>query len=350
LAAPGRLEAACSGSGTTWHCTAGSSVSNVQTAINNAGDGAVITFDPGLYSWTSDTIQLSNTKSVTLQGAGQGSSVVTVASNTFIGMNGALNGNNTKNYRITGFTFQNGSGLGIWFWGPGTLNNLRIDHNTFSNFSPSAVAIFFGESSTRGAFFGVIDHNTFTGPVNFMSLKVLGMGDPSYWSSSVRGTSSNIFVEDNIYNFATNTSSSLEAGCIDAWHSSAVVFRYNTVLNCLVTAHGVGHGGGTVNFELYGNTIEANSGSTVPTGYRMVHHQGSGEITIWGNAFVHTGTINGSAIEVTHYRSASTSAAEYTDPPGPCDGTKSRDGNTAPAGRYFGFRLPTARFLRCMRG
>jgi hypothetical protein len=43
--------AACSGSGLSWSCTAGSTVSQVQTAMNSASDGAVITFAAGSYSW-----------------------------------------------------------------------------------------------------------------------------------------------------------------------------------------------------------------------------------------------------------------------------------------------------------
>jgi hypothetical protein len=337
LASVTSADATCSGSGLAWSCTAGTTVAQVQTTVNGATDGAVISFAPGSYSWGT-TIELSNGKGVTLQGAGAGSSIVTVTGGPIIAMNGTLNGNNTRLYRITGFTFQNApADLILWFYGPGTLNKIRVDHNTFRNFDSDAIAIFFGEVSTDAKFFGVIDHNTFTGSVNFMSMKILGAGDPSNYASSVRGTGNNIFVEDNVYDFASNTSGSLGSGCIDAWNSSAVVFRYNSVRNCLVTSHGVVHSGGTVNFELYRNTLRSDSGSVAPDGYRLFHHQGSGELFVFQNNFTAVGTLNSSANAVTHYRSATPQTAGYSATLGRCDGTRPIDGNFSPSGTYAGY-------------
>jgi hypothetical protein len=330
--------AACSGSGITWSCTAGTTQAQVNTAISSATDGATLTFAAGTYTWGSTTIELPNNKGITLQGAGAGLSVVTVNDAPIIGMSGTLSGNNTKTYRITGFTFQNApADLIIWFFGPGTLNNLRIDHNTFSNFSTSSVAILLGEVSTSGKFFGVIDHNTFSGPNNFMSLKILGTNDPNQWASTVRGTSSNMFMEDNTYDFAS--ASDLGSGCIDLWNSSTIVFRHNTVRNCLVTSHGTTHGGGSINFELYKNQLQRQGGdATWQDGMRLVHHQGSGEILIWGNTFLHSvNPISDSAISVTHYRSTTPTDAGYSTTLGRCDGTQSRDGNRAPTGTYYGY-------------
>jgi hypothetical protein len=331
------LEAACTGSGTAFTCTAGSTIANVQSAVDSASDGATITLAAGSYAWTSGTINISNSKGVTLAGAGAGSSIVTVGGNTFIGMNGTLSGNNTHTYRITGFTFQSGSGVGIWFYGPGILNNLRIDHNTFSNWATGSIAILFGEVSTSAKFFGVIDHNIFSGPNNIMSMKVLGTNDPSQWAASVRGTSNNIFLEDNAYDFDSATD--LGSGCIDAWGSSAVVFRHNTVRNCLVTAHGTTHGGGTVNFEVYENVLQRQGGdSTWQDGTRLLHHQGSGEMYFWNNVIKHSASpISETAISVTHYRSADPSVAGYSTSLGRCNGTQSRDGNTSPNSTFFGY-------------
>lgn len=317
-------EAACSGSGTSWSCTAGSTVTQVQSSVNSATDGATITFAAGSYSWGS-TIELSNSKGVTLEGAGAGSSIVTVTGAPIIAMNGTLSGNNTKLYRITGFTFQNApSNLIIWFYGSGTMNNLRIDHNTFSNFATGSIAIFLGETSSTGKFYGVIDHNTFRGTNNFMSMKYLGPGDPNQWSSSVKGTAQNVFLEDNIYDFGS--ANDLGSGCVDIWSAGAIVFRHNSVKNCLVTAHGVSHGT-TVNFEFYKNSLSrtASSGGWENC-TRLFHHQGSGEMMLWGNSYTCVGT-PGNALAITHYRSATPSVAGYSSSLGHCNGTSSRDGN-----------------------
>jgi hypothetical protein len=316
-------QAACNGSGTTWNCTAGSTVSQVQSAVNSAADGATITFESGAYSWGSG-ITLSNSKGVTLRGAGAGSTIVTVTGAPVIGMSN-LSGNNNRLYRITGFTFQNApSNLILWFYGPGTMSNLRIDNNVFSNFATGAIAIFLGATNTVGKFYGVIDHNRFTGTNNFMGLKYLGPGDPTRWSTALRGTAENMFLEDNTFDFSR--ASDLGSGCIDAWSAAAVVFRRNTTTNCLVTAHGVTHGT-TVNFEVYGNTLRRTSGSgSWEDGTRLIHHQGSGEILAWNNTFVHTGSIGG-AFGITHYRSAPPGVAGYSSSLGQCNGSSTIDGN-----------------------
>jgi len=53
-------EAACSGSGITWSCTAGSTSSDVQSAVNSASDGATITLANGSYSFTEVDISSKN--------------------------------------------------------------------------------------------------------------------------------------------------------------------------------------------------------------------------------------------------------------------------------------------------
>jgi hypothetical protein len=315
--------AACSGSGTNWSCTAGSTVSQVQTAINSASDGATINFDAGAYNWTSGMIQFSNSKGVTLNGGG--GATVTAGSNTFLGMNGTLSGNNTKVYRVTGFTFSGGAGYGIWIFGPGTLNNLRIDRNVFTGYT-NGIAILLGELTTLGKYFGVIDRNTFRGSSNFMALKVLGPGDPKHYTASPRGTASNLYIEDNTWDFTS--ASDLSSGCVDAWNSASVVFRNNTVKNCLVTSHGIVHNGGVVNFEFYSNSLQRTSGSGSWTdGYRMFHHQGSGEVYAFNNTFSVQGTPSSDLMPVTHYRSSPPGTAGYSSTLGMCDGTRSIDGN-----------------------
>ncbi len=309
-------------------------MAQVQTAVNSATDGATISFAAGAYSWGSG-ITLSNTKGVTLKGAGAGSTIVTVTGAPVITMSN-LSGNNTRLYRITGFTFQNApSNLIIWFYGSGTMNKFRIDNNIFSNFATGAIAIFFGSTDSVGRFYGVIDHNTFSGTNNFMGLKYLGPGDPAEWPSALRGTGQNVFMENNTYNF-TNASD-LGSGCVDVWSAGALVFRHNNVTNCLVTAHGVTHST-TVNFELYGNTLRRTSGSGSWTdGTRLFHHQGSGEILAWNNTFVAAGALSGGALGITHYRSASPATAGYSTSMGRCAGTQSIDGNRSPSSTFYGY-------------
>jgi hypothetical protein len=123
---------------------------------------------------------------------------------------------------------------------------------------------------------------------------------------------------------------------MDVWNSGAVVWRYNHSENCLVTAHGVTHGG-VINFEVYRNTLvrTANSGGW-EDGTRLIHHQGSGEFIAFENVFTTVGT-SSSALAITHYRSATPSAAGYSSSLGHCNGTSSRDGNRSPTSTYYGY-------------
>src|SRR5262245_2866292 len=76
VASAAGANAACTGSGTTWSCTAGSTAANVQSAINSSSDGATITMADGSYSWTSE-ITFSPAKATTLICATVGGCTVT---------------------------------------------------------------------------------------------------------------------------------------------------------------------------------------------------------------------------------------------------------------------------------
>jgi protein-disulfide isomerase/uncharacterized membrane protein len=325
----------CSGSGLSWYCNAGSTIAQVQSAMNSAADGATITFEAGSYAWTSGRLTLNNNKGVTLACATTRACIVTKGSGPLIYMD-TVSGQNTRPYRLTGFFITGGSGSAMWLYGgnggtPGTMHHCRIDNNTFDNFAIGSIAILLGGGSTPIKFKCVIDHNVFSGPTNFMSLKYLGPGTPNAYPSSVRGTADNVFLEDNIYNFTT--ASDLGSGCIDVWYAGSVVARHNDSKNCLWTAHGVTHSS-VVNFEFYQNTLRrtAGSGGVWENGVRLFHHQGSGEIFVWSNTWHAVGLKLAAPLSLTHYRSATSSVAGYSETLGRCDGDNPLDGNILPNG------------------
>lgn len=330
-------EADCGGSDKTWTCTAGTTSAQLQSAINSATDGATLTFAAGSYAWNSFT-SFSNSKGVTLICSTPQACKVTVGTGTVLGMNDNLSGTNTKLYRISGFVFQDApsGSMSIWFYGAGTMTQLRIDHNTFQNYGNNAIAITLGENSTVAAFYGVIDHNTLTGSTNTMLAFILGATNPTA-PVSPKGTANNMFLENNIMTFRTMGNAG--HGCTDGWGGGTIVWRYNATTNCLITSHGVVHKGGPFNFEFYGNsmTATAGAGENFSDGYRLFHHQGSGEFLSFNNTFTASSGKNASALAMTHYRSASPAAAGYNDPPGRCDGTKSIDGNRSLNTTYFGY-------------
>jgi hypothetical protein len=324
--------AACSGSGTTWNCTAGTTSAEISNALSSAADGATLTFAAGSYSWSS-FVSFSNIKGATLICASVGACNVST-SGTVLGMNGNLSGTNTRLYRISGFKFSiSGGSFVIWFYGAGTMTQVRIDHNTFLNVPSGNTVLFFGENSTVANFYGVIDHNTFTSSGNIAAFQHIGAINPSP-PPSPAGTINNLFFEDNT--IAVTTMNNAGLGCIDGWGGNAFVFRNNTTTNCLVTTHGATHAGGPSNVELYNNNIRVNSGSAgqgFGDCYRCFHHQGSGEFYAFGNRFTsYSG--KGSAIGMMDYRAY----ANSIDGGAPiCDGTSSKDGNRSPTATYRGY-------------
>ncbi|MFO0569366.1 MAG: hypothetical protein U0263_27150 [Polyangiaceae bacterium] len=329
--------AACNGSGAAWSCAAGSSGDEVQAALDAASDGAVLEFQAGNYAF-GKRIDFANERGVTLACVTPNACVVDVTSTEAVFYMDALSGENQKLYRISGFRFRNapGGSTAIWIYGQGTLRNLRIDHNSFESFGADSIAILLGANGPYSTVHGVLDHNSVTGKDNFMFVKVLGPGSPETWPASPKGKIDAVYVEDNVVSF--DNVQNLGLGCMDIWDSASIVWRHNKTQNCLVTSHGVVHGGGSVSFELYENELVRTAGSGLAEdGYRLFHHQGSGELIAFDNVFTAVAPLNSDAMGMTHYRSAPPAVAGYDASLGRCDGTNPIDGNRAPANEYFGY-------------
>jgi hypothetical protein len=328
--------AQCTGSGLVWTCPAGASVTDVQTALFSATDGAVVTFAAGSYTWLDGPIKFSNAAGATLICASVGACNVNW-NYTAISI-GGLTGTNNHLYRVSGFNFQGNTATPfcIWFYGPGIMTQVRIDHNTWTNVAAGTVALSFGGDGSVSYFYGVMDHNSMTSAGNSMLFEWTGALD-NVPPPSPLGTANNFFVENNTLTITTMTDAS--EGCTDGWGGNAVVWRYNTSTNCLITQHGSTHGGGPQSFELYNNNIILDAGSVnqgVADCYRCFHHQGSGELIAFNNSFTAYSGKNGDALAMTHYRSFP-NGIDYQLPSdaaqcngtvaGPADATYVVDGN-----------------------
>jgi hypothetical protein len=288
---PSAVWSACSGSGLTYTCTAGSTIAQVQAAYNSASDGATITFAAGSYSW-STAIQLDMTKGVTLMGATNHTSIVN-AGGTFFGGNTsyAFGTANRKIYRVSGFTI-NGGNPAIWIFGTGNMYGLRIDNNIFNN-SSGAQVILLGEGSSQGDYYGVIDNNKFLGSQNYQAVELYGKGLVNPWRSSPKGQEENLFFEDNTINFSSMPSP--DRACFDTSSSASYVFRHNTITNCLTEGHSWTSNGGTILIEYYENDTTITDTSW--NGANQFHHLESGEVIVFNNLFSYSGgAVNGSVI------------------------------------------------------
>ena len=382
------LQAACTGSGTSWSCPAGATSIDIQAAVNSASDGAVITLAAGSYTVSARDsnphygVDFSNSKGVTIicetAPSAVGAATVnpcifnTGTHNAFGGLE-AFGGANAHFYRISGFVFDGGGTTGgpgsggvIWWdnyngsspatmYGPNGLGGIRVDHNTFQNYKGTGQAISVGHGGGIINVSGVVDHNLITNPDQFTAIFWMGGANPNPPPSQL-GSVNNLFFEDNTINFAAMTSNS-NAGCSDGWGGAAFVIRHNTALNCLWAMHGSTHAGGPANYEFYNNSTTLDAGATgaeTTAGNpatiqcsRCLHHQGSGTIVAFNNTFfIPAGNAPSTApMVVQDYRSIAHGPSVDGGLPA-CDGTVVNnsqlgmtfsDGNRTPAGQNYGY-------------
>lgn len=336
--------AACSGSGITWSCTAGSTIANVNSAISSSTTGATITLATGAYTWTSGTLLYDAAKTTTVICETVGACDVTLGTNTLLqhdDVNGATDSATQKTWRLSGLDFVSGA-CGtpcIWIYPrisqPTQYLTVRLDHNTFNGQGNSSDFMYLGEGNRPMYFRGSIDNNTWTNSTQTRMLVLYGTADPTDFASTLLGSSNCLFVEDNTVTFTAPDNNG--AGFIDAENASCYVARFNSLTNARVLQHGVTHGWGTVNFEAYGNAFVRNTNSdSLGNCYHSVHMQGSGAGAFWGNSFDCFSAISGSAIDILHYRDT-TLAIHGGGGEEQCDGTRAVDGNTSPTATHRGY-------------
>lgn len=334
-------EAACSGSGLSWTCTAGSTVGDVNSLLSQVSTGSTITFANGSYNWTSGPINLNNlgTKGVTLKCATVRGCTTTYGSGGVL-YRDYVSGTSPDLIRLSGFVFNGTPGTAaVWLYGNNATQKLRIDNNTWQGQSTSTITILLGEMSSTGTFAGVIDHNIFTGSTNFMAFKNLSGGNSSAWQTGRQGSGTEtMFFEDNQCTFSSYPDSG--TGCVDDWRANSTVLRFNTITNSRFVNHSYCHDG-PYNSEIYGNRISNTAFSGAPN-YRNIHFQGAGEELAWGNQVED----NGNAIVVQNFRSDPSTATSEGNCNSLANGTvngtglspsSAKDGNRSPSSTYLGY-------------
>jgi hypothetical protein len=251
------------------------SFADVTSAVALAMDGDTVVVPAGTASWTS---LLAVTKGITLQGAGNDTTVIldNVPRDTVNqgGSTIALSSALSQSFRLTGFTFRYGS---LVTSGSGTVRlsgmcpSVRVDHCHFDQvYAGSNIAIY-------GWLYGVIDHCTFdmrAGGNNSVSVTHQNWGGPdmahpiytdthghgSWADPPYFGSEKFIFVEDNIIN---NLGTGPNNGTIDGSRGGRFVVRHNTFNNCAIFYHGSDSGAGGVNYrgtrcvEIYNNVFNS---------------------------------------------------------------------------------------------
>jgi hypothetical protein len=258
------------------------SQATVQTAINAAADGTVITCPAGSWSWSGVSIVNRN---ITLQGAGID---VTKISITAAGGFEAR-ATNTKGFRVTGFTFTSTANFGT-DGGFGMMriyggHNWRIDHNKFVIYS-NVVSYDGGNGIyTVNDVSGVIDHNQFVkgGGSGCMHAAVYpeGTGNTARgWATQIGSTAHTVFVEDN-YFFNPDACGPHNAHAVYAQRGGIYVLRHNEIRGMNIDSHGFCATYGTREFEISNNTwIGVGTNSL----FSVVHLRG-GTGVVYGNSW-----------------------------------------------------------------
>lgn len=276
---PSIADAACSGSGLSWTCTAGSTAGQVDTAVNSASDTATITFNAGTYSFID--VELSGRNGISMVCQTEGGCIMSGSWSVF-----TITGcpaDRTNLMQISGFKFT-GTATGLlWIYCTFNITKLRIDHNEFDTIGDGNIAIWVGEGgdgppfADRGKVYGVIDHNYCHAPAyNFVCLHNTSGGD--VWTTGNVGSGNALFFEDNRCIFGARAD--LTKACVDNWRAHTLVARFNTLTGSNLRGHSYCHYG-PEGLEFYGNDI--NTASVFSPGSWDIHFQGSGEQWAWGN-------------------------------------------------------------------
>jgi hypothetical protein len=235
--------------GTVYHSDG--SAASVQGLHNQVLNGDTITIPAGTFNWTT---RVTITKSITLQGAGVGNTIIKDAVNGTQLIQVGLVANNLT--RITGIEFQDGGRVNTINAPGGILHvdgsntngsTFRFDHCKWNNLKGPTVF---------DTVIGVIDHNTFVTDRFSPNIYIYGThwngqdnGDGSWAAPTNFGSSQFLFIEDNISGHGAIT---------DAYAGARFVVRYNQLNDGDVQNHGTESTGrirGSRAEEIYNNTF-----------------------------------------------------------------------------------------------
>lgn len=297
----------------TVDCGTTCSSSSVASAISAASDGDTVTVPAGTCTWTS-TVTI-NDKLLTIQGAGIGSTIITLgADNTPLF---AYASTHSKGGEITGFTFENaatyfsdkttglirfGGGVGWRFHDNKII--LRGPNTTGDASTSIGLTVWYQSDSTRKAASGLIDNNTFEtvsgGNCSHAFIfhnNYLENGAAAIWGwpTQIATGNNTLFVEDNTFTHGSTTCGGHQMHTFTSHAGTIFVFRHNTVTNGQLDMHGYCGTDGTKEYQVTDNVFTNNIDGL----YRWINVRG-------GTGYIANNQINGNnpsyPLDLTEYR------------------------------------------------
>jgi hypothetical protein len=200
------------------------SLTHVQAAITAATAGDTILVPAGTCTWGTSSAALNVNKAVTIRGAGQGVTIIQIASTAGTWTDATIQLNAAATVR--GFTIQT-----VTSGNSGTAFSAAVD-----GFRVTDIAYVNQASTTTGYFmfttaYGVIDNNSITGGGGSNEL-IFAKGPTDSWQTAHSiGGADNLFVENNLF--------AGQGYLTDCNANSRCVVRYNTTTGPMkVDGHG----------------------------------------------------------------------------------------------------------------
>lgn len=211
-------------------CTAGQEVAAascerdaVQTAVDGAGEGDIVTVPAGSCTWT-DTVSV--TKGLFIRGAGEDQTQITAGDAdlfSFQGAGGAV--------RVSGFGFGGNAPWGYLAF-DGSFSMVRVDHCRFDGVLGSRGVLL--NYQRDAAVVGLFDHLTITIADWKIFLAVYGMNDA--WNEPDDfGTARYVYLEDIDFH-----GDGIATDLVDGECGARFVVRHSELLNGMVMFHDTG--------------------------------------------------------------------------------------------------------------
>lgn len=238
-------------SGTAWaatHTAASCSMSDVQAAINKAVTGDTVIIPAGECTWGESKTYLTVNKAITLQGAGQGQTIITLSdtagawTSAVIRISAAAT---VKSMTINGSNVRHAAAFST-----GTVNDWRITDIDFNGGTTSAYFVYVSKV------YGLIDNNDVTSASGSTEL-IFARGPTDSWQTPHSiGGADNVFIEDNTFNG--------RGAVCDINSNGRAVLRYNTITGPMkIDGHGMASNTpprGVRHMEIYNNVWTRRNG------------------------------------------------------------------------------------------
>lgn len=233
-------------SGKLWaaeYTAASCSMSEVQAVIDNLGTvkGDIVNIPAGACTWGAGETYLSVNKDITLQGAGQGQTIITLSESGGKWTNGTIRISAAAT--VMSMTINGPSTAPICAISTSTANGWRITNIDYNGGTFGAYFVYVG------GVYGLIDNNDITGGIGTAELIFVRGPSDSWQTPHSIGRGDNVFIEDNTFN---------GRGYVCDCNSNArCVVRYNMITGPIkIDGHGKASNGpprGVRHMEIYNN-------------------------------------------------------------------------------------------------